>query len=176
MKKSNNKRKNEKIDLIQLDKLLREGKRQIECAEYFGVSQAAVSKAKKLMKTHIVRTVAMEKTGQVMEAHLDILGQLRSNYQMINLQLDRIVEMANAATSIKDVTTLQDMIVKLAGEVRKTVNSFLDITETFQNIVQYEKDRDLIFKILDKFQPGVRNEAISEIKRMGLLSGNTEID
>jgi hypothetical protein len=77
-----------KIDIRKLDQMLRAGKSQIEIAKYFSVTPGAVSQAKRQLKNNIVRTVALEKANEVVESHLDMMGQLRKINSAINDELD----------------------------------------------------------------------------------------
>ena len=86
-----------KIDLRQLDQMLRAGKAQREIAQVFGVSESAVSKARKKLRSNIVRTVGLEKANEVVESHLDMMGQLRKINAAIDEELDRAKESVIAA-------------------------------------------------------------------------------
>ena len=56
--------------------MLTSGKSQAECARYFDVSEAAVSKAKKELNINVVKSFALESAHQVVGQHLDTLSQL----------------------------------------------------------------------------------------------------
>jgi len=165
-----------RIDLIKLDKHLREGKSGEECAKIFGVSPAAISKARKKLQTNIVRTVGMEKAAQVVEAHLDMAGQLRRINQTINSELDRTQIMIEEADELGDKAKIQDVIVKLAGEIRKQLNAQIEIFEAYRDFRNYQQFQETVLNILERFEPGARNEAIVQIKRNGLLRGTAEIN
>ena len=165
-----------KVDLIQLDKYIREGKSGNECARIFGVSPSAICQARKKLKTHVVRTVAMEKAAQVVEAHLDMAGQLRRINQAINDELDRARQMVEEAKSLEDITKVQEIMVKLASEIRKQLNAQVEIFEAYREHKEYNQWRLGVLTILMKYYPGDRNACIKELKEAGLLRGSTEID
>ena len=56
---------NQIIDRIKLNEMLRSGKSQKEAAEYFGVTPAAITKAKKELNINVVKTVALETAHKV---------------------------------------------------------------------------------------------------------------
>ena len=55
------------IDPVKLNKMLSTGKSSKECAEFFGVSSAAISQAKKKLSVNVVKNVAMENAHRVVD-------------------------------------------------------------------------------------------------------------
>ncbi len=56
---------NGKIDKVKLSQLLRAGKTQKACAKLFGVTEGAISQAKKELNISVVKTVVLESAHQV---------------------------------------------------------------------------------------------------------------
>jgi hypothetical protein len=164
-----------KIDLVKLDKMLREGKSGNECAEYFGVYPSAITQAKQKLKTHIVRTAAMEKSSQVVEAHLDMAGQMRRINEAINEELDRIQQMLEEAESLGDITKLQEVMVKLASEIRRQLNAQVEIFEAYRDFKEYDRWKQGVIDIMMRYHPKDRNACIKELKEAGLLRGSVQI-
>ncbi|MGA2109447.1 MAG: hypothetical protein ABSH25_17620 [Syntrophorhabdales bacterium] len=52
-----------KIDKVKLSQLLRAGKSQKEIAQVFGVTEGAISKAKKELNISVVKNVGLESPG-----------------------------------------------------------------------------------------------------------------
>ena len=77
-----------KIDRVKLNRLLRSGKPQKEVAQVFGVTVAAVSKAKKELNISVVRNVAFESAHRVVSANLDTVAQLAKINRDANEILD----------------------------------------------------------------------------------------
>ncbi len=165
-----------KIDLIRLDKMLREGKSGKECAAVFDVYPSAISQARKKLKTHVVRTVAMEKSSQVVEAHLDMAGQMRRINQTINQELERAREKVEEAKQLDDVAKMQEVIVKLTAEIRKQLNTQVQIFEAYRDFKEYDRWKQGVLTILMKYHPGDRDACIKELKEAGLLRGSVEIN
>lgn len=65
-----------KIDRIKLNRMLTSGKSQKEVAQVFGVTEGAVSKARKELKIAVVRNVSLETAHKVVDQNIDTLGQL----------------------------------------------------------------------------------------------------
>jgi deoxyhypusine synthase len=168
------KNEKKKIDLIKLDKLLREGKSQKDCAVYFGVTAAAISKAKKSLKRTFVRTAALERTGQVVEAHLDVLGQLRKANQIVNEQITSILGMLEDRKQVDDFVKLQGTLSTHLKEARLQNEQQLRLFEIYRDFKHYQQFQDFVLSRMEKFDPEVRIKFMKELKKSGLLSGIIE--
>ena len=62
-----------KIDRVELNRMLRDGKSQKEASEAFNVSEAAISKAKKELNINVVKTVALETAHKVADKNLNTI-------------------------------------------------------------------------------------------------------
>jgi len=80
-----------KIDRVKLNQMLRAGKSPKEVAEHFGVSQAAICKARKGLNVAVVKNVVLESAHKVVAEHLDTIGQLRKINQNANEPLDLLM-------------------------------------------------------------------------------------
>ncbi|MBW2619105.1 MAG: hypothetical protein JRC92_09535 [Deltaproteobacteria bacterium] len=164
-----------KIDLRKLDQMLRAGKTQREAAQVFGVTEAAVSKAKKQLKTNIVRTVALEKANEVVEGHLDMMGQLRKINQAITGELDRAKQAVVGAEG-RDQRAIQEVIVKLSAEVRRQLEAQLKIFEVWTDMKVVAEFQAEVLSILDEMEPGTRDEIIRRLKEKRALRGLVSIN
>ncbi len=164
-----------KIDIRKLDKLLRSGKTQRECAQVFGVTESAVSKAKRQLKNVIIRTASLEKGHEVVESHIDMMGQLRKINEAINDELDNAKTAATDAKG-KDRLSLQEIIIKLSGEVRRQLEAQLKIFEVWHDLKIFAEFQTEVLAILDEMQPGARNEVIRRLQQGRALRGLVNID
>ena len=164
-----------KIDKKELNRMLREGVPQKKIAELFRVSESAVSMAKKTLKNTIIRTVALEKANEVVEADLDLLGQLRKINRVINGELDQAKEQISKAKA-KDKRLLQEIIIKLSGEVRKQLETGLRMVEVWDEHKLWAEFREEVLNVLDEMQPGTRNEVIRRLKERKILRGLISIN
>ena len=161
-----------RIDFPTLDKLLREGKNGVEIAKFFGVSGAAVSRARKQLKSTVIRTVALERASDVVDGHLDILGQARKINRVINKQLDAAVQDVEAARDEgRDPRAFQDIIVRLAAEVRRQCETYLQIAEAWRDFKEYEEFKNEIMDLLAVVPEEARLAFEQKIKERGLLRG-----
>ncbi|MGA2466171.1 MAG: hypothetical protein ABSH06_17700 [Thermodesulfobacteriota bacterium] len=65
-----------KFDRVQLDQLLRAGKKKSEIAKLFGVSKGAITHACKELRAGVCTAVALEAGHKIAANHLDAVAQL----------------------------------------------------------------------------------------------------
>ena len=164
-----------KIDLRKLDQMIRAGKTQREAAQVFKVTEAAVSKAKKQLKTNIVRTVGLEKANEVVEGHLDMMGQLRKINQAITGELDRAKQTVVGVEG-RDQRAIQETIVKLSAEVRRQLEAQMKIFEVWTDMKVVAEFQAEVLSILDEMEPGTRDEIIRRLKEKRALRGLVSIN
>jgi hypothetical protein len=164
-----------KVDLKKLDRLLREGKTPTECAAIFDCSLSVVCRARKKLKNAIIKTVVMEEAHAVVEEHLDVLGQLRKINEAINNELDRAQEDAGE-TKGKDRLAIQDMIVRLSAEIRKQLNSQLEILKMWHDAKKVQEFQAEVLQILGEVDPEIRREIINRLKQRHAVRGLVKVD
>ena len=155
--------------------MLREGVSQKKIAEHFGVSESAVSMAKKTLKNTIIRTIGLEKTNEVVEADLDLLCQLKKINRVINEELDRAREEI-AEANFQDKKVLKEIIIKLSGEIRKQLETGLRMVEVWDEHKLWAEFREEVLNVLDEMQPGTRDEVIRRLKQRKILRGLISIN
>jgi len=163
-----------KIDKIKLNQWLREGISQTEIARRFGCSESTVSMAKKKLRNTIVRTVALEKANEVVEADLDMMGQMRKASKAINHQLEEAQkDIENTIGADKRAT--QEVIIKLASEVRKQIQAILQIAESYNIHKRFAEFQVDVFEELAKWEPENRQGAIAALKTKHIVRGSLQI-
>jgi hypothetical protein len=164
-----------KIDVKKLDQMLRAGKSQTEAAKFFGVTTGAITQMKQKLKLNIVRTVGLEKAKEVVETHLDMMGQLRKINRAINDELDMAREEAGGATDARRLA-LREVIVKLTAEVRKQLDlqmRLFDLWTDAKLVAEFQRE---VLDVLEKMQPGARDAVISRLKEKRALRGIVEFN
>lgn len=163
-----------KIIDVELDRYLRQGKTTNEIAKIFRCSPGAVSQRKKLLKNKIVRTMALEKTNEVVENHLDMLAQLQKINSAINEELDRAkkeIEKPNV-----DKTSIQAIMIKLSGEIRQQLSLQLSIAQVWHDIKIYAEFQEAVLNILDEMEPGTRDEVIRKLKQRNVIRRSVRVN
>ncbi|MGD0914941.1 MAG: hypothetical protein ABSB22_00645 [Thermodesulfobacteriota bacterium] len=129
-----------KIDRVMLDQMLGEGKPQREIAQYFGVTDGAISKAKNELKVAVVKNVALESAHKVVGRHLDTIGQLQKINQNANELLDLLMRWNRGD---------QEALQILESQVRK-----VKVRGSEENVTEYKfKDpRELALKAMQEIR------------------------
>ena len=104
-----------KVDRVKLDQMLRDGKPQTEIAQFFGVTDGAISKAKSELKVAVVKNVALESAHKVLDRHLDTIGQLQKINQNANELLDLLMRWNRGDSEALQILESQVRKVKVKG-------------------------------------------------------------
>ena len=80
-----------RIDRVKLNQMLRSGKSQRKIAQVFGVTESAISKAKKELNVTVIKNVALENAHRVVNENLDTVAQLRRINEDANEILDLLM-------------------------------------------------------------------------------------
>jgi hypothetical protein len=153
-----------KIDFLQLEKLLAKGKRTSEIAKYFRVTPWAVSQAKKKLKTHVVRNVALESAHRVVGKHLDIVSQLQRINQDATELLDVLMRWNRGDPQALQILESQVRKVRV-GKTEKFVEEFKFKDPRELALVAMREIRGQLALQLDIFKAMYDMEAIAEFQR-----------
>ena len=184
-----------KIDYRELDQMLRAKKPYSEIAKHFGVTKGRISQAKKEMRNNINKVTVMEKAAEVVHEHLDIMAQLRKINEDANRMLDLLIRWQEGdagalrvlESQIKTVKFGKDgekigvqevrmkdpreLSLKCMAEIRNQLKLQLDMYESYLEFNDRKRFQEEVFRILDEFEPGVKQRAINRLKDRALLRG-----
>src|SRR5215831_12762136 len=124
------------------------GQSQADAARHFGVSEAAIHQRLKRMRTLTSQVVALEKAHEIVEEKLSATDRLERVQRVIDEELTWATREARREGA--DRAALQDIVLKLAGEVRQQLGLQLAISRTLVD-----------FRVVKDFQETVI-EAIRE--------------
>jgi transcriptional regulator with XRE-family HTH domain len=164
-----------KIDPIQLEVLLRKGLSQSEIAKIFNVSDQAVSAARKKLKTDIVRVVGLEKAAEVVDSHIDIMGQLKEVNKTILGELNRAKEILEEPGK-KNIIAVQEIIIKLSAEIRKQGEQYLRVYEVWRDQEMMVEFHNEVLAVIEEAIPGKRDEIIKRLKEKRALRSVVDFD
>jgi len=187
-----------KIDRVKLDQMLGEGKLQREIAQYFGVTDGAISKAKNELKVAVVKNVALESAHKVVDKHLDTLGQLQKINQNANELLDLLmrwnrgdeealqilegqVRKVKVRGSEEEVTEYRfkdprELALKAMQEIRGQLNLQLDIFRTLYDVQAVAEFQKEVLTAIGEVEPSVRDKIIQRLKESRALRQSVSIN
>jgi len=163
------------IDLVKLDALLREGKSGSDCARFFGVSPAAVCRARRKLKVNIVRVVGLEKAAEVVDSHIDIMGQLKEVNKTILDELNRAKGILEEPGK-KNIIAVQEIIIKLSAEIRKQGDQYLRAYEVWRDQEMMVEFHNEVLAVIEEAIPGKRDEIIKRLKEKRALRSVVDFD
>ena len=145
-----------KIDKVKLNQLLMSGKSQREVAQLFGVTDGAISKAKKELNIVVVKNVALENAHRVVDKNLDAVAQL----QKINEEANTIINGLSSSSERAD----KQLILKACGEIRNQLVLQLDILKSLydlEGVAEFQKE---VLSAIGEVSHSVRSKIIQRLK------------
>ncbi len=186
-----------KIDHVKLNQMLRAGKSPKQVAEHFGVSQAAICKARKGLNVAVVKNVVLENAHTVVQSHLDTLGQLQKINQNANELLDLLmrwnrgdpealqilesqVRKVKVKGSEEDVTEYKfkdprELALKAMQEIRGQLGLQLDIFKTLYDVQAVAEFQKEVLGAIGEVAPDVRDRIIKRLKEGKALRRSVEL-
>lgn len=155
---------NGKIDKVKLSQMLRSGKSGKDCAKFFGVTEGAISQARKELNISVVKSVTLESAHQVVEKNLNAVEQLLN----INRKANTLLEVAIRA---KD----HDTTLKAMREIRGQLELQLEIFKTLYDVQAVADFQREVLTAIGEVDPDVRNLIINRLKEDRALRQSVDI-
>lgn len=176
-----------KINLVKLKKMLLSGKLAKQCAEHFGVSEAAVSKAKKEMNIAVVKNVALESAPKVVEKNLNAVAQLQKINTDANEILDllmrwnrgdkaalqilenqvKYVRVGGQKEPVKEykMKDPRELALKAMAEIRNQLKLQLDIFQTLYDMKAIQEFQEEVLTAIGEASQDVRDRIIHNLNQ-----------
>jgi hypothetical protein len=145
-----------KINKNKLFQMLADGKNLTECARHFGVSPAAVHKAKKGMAVVVAKDLHLASAHKFVDQHLNTVEQLRR----INTRANELLEQAENDPRIA---------LKCMSEIRAQLrlqNETLAMLAQMSAVIEFQQE---IIQILKEIDPDAKNEFIRRLYKKRAL-------
>ena len=141
-----------KIDRIKLNQMLKSGKPQKEIAQFFGVTEGAISKAKKELNISVIKSVALENAHRVVGKNLDAIEQL----QKINTEANRLLDELEQTPNLK---------LKAMAEIRGQLRLQLEIFQTLYDMKAVEEFQKEVLSAIGEAAPEVRRAIVDKLNQ-----------
>lgn len=187
-----------KVDRVQLSQMLKSGRSQKDIAEFFQVSESAISQAKRELNISVVKNVSLESAHKVVEKHLDTIGQLQKINQHANELLDLLmrwnrgdkqalqilesqVRKVKVRGSEEEVTEYKfkdprELALKAMGEIRGQLVLQLDIFKTLYDVQAVAEFQKEVLSAIGEVEPSVRDRIIQRLKEGRALRQSVSIN
>jgi uncharacterized protein YerC len=185
------------IDRVKLDQMLRKGKSQKEIAQFFGVTEGAISRAKKELKINVVKAVALERAHEVADKNLNTIAQLQKINSYANELLDLLMRwnrgdnealqiLESQAKKVKvrgseeEVTEYRfkdprELALKAMAEIRGQLNLQLDIFKTLYDVQAVAEFQKEVLTAIGEVSADVRHRIIQRLKEGRTLRQSVSI-
>lgn len=180
-----------KFDRVALKEMLRAGKSQKEVAEAFGVSEAAVSKAKKELDIRVIQNVALENAHKVLDKHLDTISQLQKINENANELLDLLmrwnrgdqealqilesqVRKVKVKGSEEEVTEYRfkdprELALKAMGEIRGQLALQLDMFQALYDMAAVAEFQKEVLDAIGEASPEIRDRVVENLQKRRII-------
>ena len=189
-----------KIDRVKLNQMLRAGKSQKEVAHVFGVTEAAISKAKKELNIAVVKNIALESASRVVDRNLDAVAQLQKINDYANELLDLLmkwnrgdeealqvlesqvstkkVRIGKAEELVKEFRFKdpRELALRAMQEIRGQLSLQLDIFKTLYDIEAIATFQREVLSAIGEVSPDVRGRIIQRLKEGRALRQSVSIN
>ena len=189
-----------KIDRVKLSRMLTSGKPQKEIAQVFGVTEGAISKAKKELNISVVKNVALESAHKVVDQHLDTLGQLNHinscAIELLDLLMAwqrgddealRILESQVREVKVgrgEDAETVKqyrfrdprELALKAMGEIRQQLALQLDIFKVLTDTQTVKEFQLEVLSAIGEVAPDMRVKIVEKLKERRALRRSVSIN
>lgn len=186
-----------KIDRVKLNQMLTAGKSQKEIAQVFGVTEGAISKAKKELNIAVVKSVSLERAHQVVEKNLNAVEQLQKINGYANELLDLLmrwnrgdkealqilesqVRKVKVRGSEEEITEFRlkdprELALKAMAEIRGQLALQLDVFKALHDIQAIAEFQKEVLTIIGEVSPDVRDSIIERLKEGRAIRQSVEI-
>jgi len=177
--------------------MLTAGKSQKEIAQVFGVTEGAVSKARKELNIAVVKNVSLERAHQVVEKNLNTVEQLQKINAHANEILDTLMRWSRGDKEALQILESQVRKVKVKGseeeiteyrlkdprelalkamaEIRGQLSLQLDIFKTLNDLQAVAEFQKEVLTIIGEVDANVRDRIIQRLKEGLAIRQSVEI-
>lgn len=182
-----------KIDRVKLSQMLRDGKTQRDIAESMGVSEAAISKAKKELNINVVKSVALENAHRVVDKSLNAVDQLQKINGYANELLDLLMRWQRGDDEALQILESQvkmvrvgkgeeaewvkeykfkdprELALKAMGEIRSQLRLELEIFQTLYDLRAVQEFQQEVLTAIGEVNLDVRRKIINRLQERSAL-------
>ena len=157
-----------KIDRVKLNQMLGSGKSQKKIAQFFDVTEGAISKAKKELSIAVVKNVSLENAHRVVDKNLNAVDQL----QKINDQANKIINDLSESSDRAD----RELILKACREVQNQLRLQLEIFQTLYDMKAVQSFQNEVLTAIGEVEPDVRNRIIQRLNEKHAIRRSITVD
>ena len=188
----------ETVDKVKLSQMLRNGASQRECAKHFNVSPGRISQIRKELNISIVKNIALENAGRIVDKNLNAVTQLQKINDYANELLDllmrwnrgdktalqilesqvRYVKVNGEEEPVKEfkMKDPRELALKAMAEIRGQLRLQLEIFQTLYDMKAVEEFQTEVLTAIGDVEPDVRNRIISKLNQRRAIRSAIKFD
>jgi len=157
-----------KIDTVKLRQMLRDGQTAKEAAEYFAVSESAISQARKRLDTDVIRLGNLEAAHKILSHELSAADQLKKVSEVNNRVLDLLLKWfegddeARRALeeqhSLKGVhyKDLTELLLRVSNQLQGQVELQFKLLMSLYDAEQVASFQEEILQVINEVEPDAK--------------------
>jgi hypothetical protein len=189
-----------KIDKTKLSQMLRSGKSQREIAQVFGVTEGAVSKAKKELNICVVKNLALENAHRIVDKNINAIDQLQKINNHANWLLDILMNWQKGDGEALQVLETQvsakkvrigdqeevvrefrfkdprELALKAMAEIRGQLKLQLEIFQCLYDLKAIQEFQTEVLTAIGEVDPDVRKRIIHNLNKKRALRSAVKFD
>lgn len=185
---------NGKIDKVKLSQLLRSGKSGKECAQFFNVTDSAISQARKELNINVVKSVQLESAHRVVDKNINAIAQLQKINERANNILDSLMKAEQGdsmglklleavirktpggeASIERKYKDSRELSLRAMGEVRAQLLLQLDIFKTLYDLEMIADFQREVLTAIGEENIETRDRIIQRLKEGRALRSTIDI-
>jgi len=189
-----------KIDKTKLSQMLKSGKSQRQIAQFFGVTEGAVSKAKKELNICVVKNLALENAHRVVDKNINAIDQLQKINDHANWLLDLLMnwqkgdghalQVLETQVSTKKVRVgdqeefvrefkfkdPRELALKAMAEIRGQLKLQLEIFQCLYDLKAIQEFQTEVLTAIGDVDPDVRKRIVYNLNQKRALRSAVKFD
>jgi len=189
-----------KIDKTKLSQMLKSGKSQRQIAQFFGVTEGAVSKAKKELNICVVKNLALENAHRVVDKNINAIDQLQKINDHANWLLDLLMnwqkgdghalQVLETQVSTKKVRVgdqeefvrefkfkdPRELALKAMAEIRGQLKLQLEIFQCLYDLKAIQEFQTEVLTAIGEVDPDVRKRIVHNLNQKRALRSAVKFD
>ena len=173
-----------KFDRVKLNQLVRAGKSQREIAQYFKVSDAAVSRARKELNLDVVKNLSLENAHRVVDKNINAIEQLQKINNAANEILDLVMCWMRGdkeALQVLEEKGLanrdhREVALKAMAEIRGQLKLQLEIFQALYDVSAVAEFQKEVLTAIGEASPDVRDQIIRNLQKTRAIRATLKFD
>ena len=189
-----------KIDVVKMNQMIRAGKPQRAIAQFFRVTEGAISKRKKELNVAVVKNLVLENASRIVGKNLDAIDQLKKINSDANELLDLLMRWnrgdkealqvleSQVATKKVRVGNKEELVrefkfkdprelaIKAMAEIRGQLKLQLEIFQTLYDMEAVQEFQQEVLSIIGEVDPNARKRIIDRLEKKRAIRAAIKFD